>query len=258
MWAIRRWPTLDHVLDHGARRIAIVGLEDRQRADARNVVGDERDRHAVVQFGKVLARQPAGEEEDAVDLAGAHQPVVVRFALGVAAGVAEEDAVAGLGDQLLDRVDDHRVEGVAEPGQERQHHLRRLGAEIAGERVRRIADRRDRRLDRAPRLLGDALGRGERAAHRRRRDAGALATSRMVTARPRPASAALAPWACSAFLPAARAATCRAMPRCDKQSLTSVAGNVIDYTSGWKVRIWKRPLLHCRGASAPLEREGME
>ena len=138
----------DHVLDHGARRIAIVDLEDRQRADAgmslqTSVIGTR-----VVQLGEVLARQAAGEEEDAVDLAGANEPVVMRFALGVAARVAEEDAVAGLGEQLLDRVDDHRVEGVAEPGEERQHHLRRLGAEIAGERVGRIAGLRDRRLDR--------------------------------------------------------------------------------------------------------------
>ena len=155
-------------------RIAVVDVEHRVVVVADDLVADEGDRHAVRRRRQVaVARQVPGEEDDAVDLAGEDEARVVRLLPVAVAGVADDHAVAGRRERVLDRVEDRREERVAHPGNQREHDVGRAGAEIAGRGVGRVAGGGDRGDHLRPRLLGDAVGRRERPADGRRRHAGA-------------------------------------------------------------------------------------
>ena len=155
-------------------RIAVVDVEHRVAIVADDLVADEGDRHAVRRRRDVaVTRQVAGEEDDAVDLAGEDEARVVRLLLGAVPGVADDHAVAGRRERVLDGVEDRREERVAHAGNQREHDVGRAGAEIAGRGVGRVAGGGDRGDHLRPRLLGDAVGRRERTADGRGRHAGA-------------------------------------------------------------------------------------
>ena len=163
----------DEILDHRAPRRPVGDMEHRQ-ARARNVDADERRRRGLLDSGMlVLAGQVAGEQDHAVDLAGADEARVVGLPrLGVAR-VADDQAVTRFRQHVFDGVEDRREERVGHAGQEGEHHLGRAHPEVPRAGVRRVAGLGDRLGDLRPGLLRHPLRAGDGAADRRRRHAGA-------------------------------------------------------------------------------------
>ena len=144
MWAMRRWPAAIRYSTAICAACRLATSKTEKNAVAGDFVADERDRHTGSGDRVVLvAGEMAGEEDDAVDLAGANEPRVMRFLGDTALRIADDQAVARGGQGVLDGVEDRIEEGVAHARDEGEHDPRRASAEISCRDVRRVTGRRD-------------------------------------------------------------------------------------------------------------------
>ena len=161
-WAMRRRPRAARwcdgelgpalVVGEEAERVGVVGLAE--DVDDGEAVGEGADGGALV--------GAAGGDDEAVDALAEELVEVLALARGVVGGVAHEDGDAGVGEALLQRLDDRDGEAAEAVVGDDADGARARAAQAVGEVVRAVADLAWPR--RAP-------GRGSPAAAARRRSA---------------------------------------------------------------------------------------
>ena len=141
----------EQVVGREPRAEPVVDLHDRDRREV-DVAVEADDREAVLDERRdPLGREPEAVHEHAVHVLGAQQPQVARLLLRVAVRRAQQHALVALQHELLDAAHELGVERVGDVGQEQRDRLRRAGDEAAGDRVRAVAELRDRIVDRRAR-----------------------------------------------------------------------------------------------------------
>ena len=128
--------------------------------DAGDGAVDEDEGDAVLgEAAEVAAGAVAdGGDEEALDAVGDHVVEVVGFALEVAAGVAEDDAVAGAAGDVLGAAEDEGEEGVGEVGHDEAEGAGFLADQAAGETVGDVAELGDGVRRRAARVSAATRG----------------------------------------------------------------------------------------------------